>query len=209
MELLNLDEIEFFGLLPVSFTNELQEELQACLNDLTQNYHLHHKIQSYISDVFRKNLFIFNNFVLRNILKFPTNFKLERKITDKTIRADVLAMAKDLSQKQNRIIALGTQIYELKKQINIQMDRSNGYKNLLKNKTKFYDCCTGVKEIKAFFKETNELLEKYIAGGKRTDCEFEKLMEYKNIKSEYYKNERNKLVEIADFELLENLNKLI
>lgn len=209
MEQLNEDEIEFFEFLPMSFTNELQEALQECLNDITQHYHLHHKIQTYISDSFKKNLFIFSNFVLRNILKFPANFNLERKITDKTIQADISGMVAALRLKQEKILQLSAAIQELKRKTAIQKIRNDGYKNLLQNKVKFYDLCTGAREIKAFLKETSNLFEKCQNIGKRRDCEFEKLMEYKNIKSEYYKNERAKLLEIADFEALENLNKFI
>ncbi|ELA42614.1 uncharacterized protein VICG_00366 [Vittaforma corneae ATCC 50505] len=209
MEQLNEDEIEFFEFLPMSFTNELQEALQECLNDVTQHYHLHHKIQTYISDSFKKNLFIFNSFVLRNILKFPANFKLERKVTDKTIQADISGMVEALRLKQEKVLQLSTAVQELRTKIAIQKTRNDGYRSLLQNKTKFGDLCTGAKEIKVFLRETNDLFEKYQNIGKRRDCEFEKLMEYKNIKSEYYKNERAKLLEIADFEALENLNKLI
>lgn len=209
MEQLNADAIEFFGFIPISFTNELQKELQTALEDITQNYHLHHKIQTYIFDSFNKNIFIFNNFVLRNILKFPSNFKLERKITDKTIQANVSEMIQNLYQKQEKILQLKTTIFNIKKRLAIQKCRNDGYKSLLQNKNNFLDQCTGAKEIKRFLKETSELLEKYQNVGKRRDCEFEKLMEYKNIKSEYYKNERNKLLEIADFETLETINKNI
>lgn len=207
METHNSDEIEYFEFLPISFTNELQEELQESLKDIVQNYHLHHKIQSYIQDSFKKNFFIFSNFVLRNILKFPDNFKLERKVTDKTICVDINEMGRNLIEKQKKILELSKTISELKSKINVQMNRNNGYKNLLKNKDKFNDLCTGAKEMKAFMRETNDLFEKYQSIGKRKEGEFERLMEYKNIKNEYYKNERAKLLEIADFETLETLNK--
>lgn len=209
MDQVNVDEIEFFGFLPVSFTNELQEELQECLNDIAQHYHIHHKIQSYISDAFKKNIFIFSNFVLRNILKFPANFKLERKVTDKTIQEDIPALLREIHEKQTRIITIKGQLAELKQKISIQNERCNGYKKLLENKARFYDMCTGAREINSFLKENNDLLEKYQSIGKKRECEFEKLMEYKNIKSEYYRSERDKLLDVADFDILENMNKMI
>lgn len=209
IEQLNEDEVEFFGFLPITFTNELQEELLECLNDIVHQFHLHHKIQTYILDSFRKNMFIFSNFVLRNILKFPASFKLERKITDKTIQADASEFVSILQQKQEKLFQLRVQVQELKTKIAVQNMRSTGYQNLLQNKAKLYDLCTGAREIRTFLEETSDLYEKYRAIGKRRDCEFEKLMEYKHIKSEYYKNERNKLLEIADFEVLESINKHI
>ena len=204
MDMANQDEIEYFGFLAVSFTTDLREELEECLNDIFKNSHLHQKIQTHISDSFKKNFFIFNNFVLRNILKFPCNFKLERKATDKTIE-----IIKRISEKQREIQELKNKILNLQEKIEFQENRSNGYKNLLKNRSKFNDLVTGANEIKIFLKETNVLYEKYKTGAKRKDYEFEKLMEYKNIKSEYYKTERNKLLEISDFDTLEYINKNI
>lgn len=209
MDLTNQDEIEYFGFLAVAFTTDLREELQESLNEVFHNTHVHQKIQSHINESFKKNFFIFNNFVLRNILKFPANFKLERKVTDKTIDTDVASMITALVEKQNRILTLKTQMAQLKGKIAIQENRCNGYKKLLENQGKFKDLCTGAKEIKSFFKETSDLYEKYKAGGKRKDCEFEKLMEYKNIKSEYYRTERDKLLGVCDFNTLEYINKNI
>lgn len=209
MEHLNEDEIEFFGFIPVSFTNELQEDLQEALNDIVHNFPLHHRIQAYILDAFRKNLFIFSNFVLRNILKFPPSFRLERKVTDKTIHTNVPALLGTLAVRQERISQLSTALNGLRTRLAYEQARADGYRKLLENKARFQDLCTGAREIKGFLRETGELFEKYQAIGRRRDGEFERLMEYKNIKSEYYKNERGKLLEIADFEALEHLNKII
>lgn len=207
MEHLNEDEIEFFGFLPISFTNELQQELLDSLDDITNNFHLHHKIQTYISDAFRKNLFIFSNFVLRNILKFPPGFRLERKVTDKSIQANVPALLEDLGTRQAKMTQLSSVLGQLRGKFASQQARAAAYRNLLRNKSRFQDLCTGAREIKGFLKETSELLDKYQAIGKRKDGEFEKLMEYKNIKSEYYKSEREKLLDLASFEALEHLNR--
>lgn len=207
MDLTNQDEIEYFGFLAVAFTTDLREELQECLNEIFNNNHINQKIQSHINESFKKNFFIFNNFVLRNILKFPTNFKLERKVTDKTIETDVSAILSSLLEKQNKILELKAQVLQYRKNMAIQETRCSGYKKLLENQPKFRDLCTGAKEIKNFFKETNELYEKYKAGGRRKDSEFEKLMEYKNIKSEYYRTERDKLLAMCNFEVLEYINK--
>jgi hypothetical protein len=209
MEFTNEDEIEYFGFLSISFTTDLREELNDNLNDIFNNYHLHNKIQTHISESFKKNYFIFNNFVLRNILKFPNNFKLERKITDKSIETDSNEMIIKIVEKQKKLLEIKNKIQRLEEKVEFEKNKANGYKNLLKNKSQFYDLVTGAKEIKIFLKETNVLYEKYKTGAKRKDSEFEKLMEYKNIKNEYFKAERSKLLEISDFETLEHLNKNI
>ena len=43
----------------------------------------------------------------------------------------------------------------------------------------------------------------------KKESNFDKLLEYKNIKNEYYKNEKNRLLEIASIETLEKLNRQI
>jgi len=206
MEFHNEDEIEYFGFLPVSFTTELQSDLDAALNEILSNNRLHGKVQSFIVESFRKNIFIFNNFVLRNILKFPPNFRLERKITDKSIAVDIKDMVDLVVAKQKQILELKQELSNLEKELANHTDRNNGYKQLLSNRDNFNDLCTGAKEIKSFLKDTSELYEKYKTNCMRKDAEFDKLMEYKNIKSEYYKTERDRLLEIADFEVLENFN---
>lgn len=208
MELRNIeDEIEYFELLPLTFTTELQKELEEALTDILQGCHTHHKVQSHILGSFKKNLFIFSNFVLRNILKFPTNFKLERKVTDKFIQADINGLVAKLGEKQSQVLDLRRQIVAVEKKIRQETDRNNGYRSLLQNRAHFNDMCTGAREIKRFLKETSSLYEKYKSSYPRKDNEFDRLMEYKNIKSEYYRNERDRLFEVADFDTLEHINK--
>lgn len=207
MDFINQDEVEHFGFLGVAFTAELGEEMQECLNELFLNTHAHQKIQAHITEAFKKNFFIFNNFVLRNILKFPGNFKLERKVTDKTIEVDLAGLVERLGEKQLRILELKRRMLEVEEKIAVEEDRKGGYDSLLRNKAGFMDMCTGAREIKQFLRETNDLFEKYKTGAKRKDNEFEKLMEYKNIKSEYYKNERDGLLRVADYETLEYLGR--
>lgn len=208
MELHNIeDEIEYFELLPLTFTTELQKELEEALTDILQGYHVHHKVQTHILGSFKKNLFIFSNFVLRNILKFPANFKLERKVTDKFIQTDVNGLVDKVAEKQSQISDLRRQVVAMEERIRLEVDKNNGYRSLLQNRTQFNDLCTGAREIKRFLKETSNLYEKYKSSHPRRDNEFDRLMEYKNIKSEYYRNERDRLLEVADFGTLEHINK--
>lgn len=210
MELHNIeDEIEYFELLPLSFTTELQKDLEEALTDVLQSHHAHHKVQTHVLGSFKRNLFIFSNFVLRNILRFPANFKLERKITDKFIQADVGEMINKMIERQLQVQDLRRQIAAMEEKVRRETDRNNGYRSLLENKAYFNDMCTGAKEIKKFLKETGSLYERYKSSCPRRDNEFDRLMEYKNIKSEYYRNERDKLLEVADFDILEHINKSI
>lgn len=205
--LTNEDEIEYFEFLPIAFTTELYEELLSNLNEVVQGYHVHQKIHLHLQESFKKNFFIFNNFVLRNILKFPGHFKLERKATDKIIDADISQLLTLVNEKHDKIKELKSEILEFKAKMVYQTNRRNGYIKLLEEKEKFIDMCSQAKEIKKFLRETHDLYEKYKLSKRKKDSEFDKLLEYKNIKSEYYKNERSRLLEIADFESIDHFYK--
>lgn len=202
------DEIEYFGFLPITFTTDIQESLEETLADIMQrNGPVPGRIQTQIQDALKKNIFIFNNFVLRNILKFPQGFKLERKATDKFICEDVALLATAVHAAQQRVLLLKEQRRELLGQIGLQSDRINGYQALLRTKDKYADMIAGAREIRKFTRETNEIYESFRISGTRKESEFENLLEYKNIKNVYYKEERDRLLKIAGFDTLDYLAK--
>lgn len=204
----NGDEIEYFGFLPITFTTDLQESLEEALKEIFQtNTVFSQKVESHLMDSFKKNIFIFNNFVLRNILKFPTSFRLERRITDKLIKADTNKLLQRLQEKQKRLLELNKELRSKQESLRMVMDRKNGYSSLLKNKTMYEDMIFGAKEIKGFLKESTSLYENYQIANNRREGDFDKLMEYKNIKSDYYRTERDRIFEVAGLDSLEYINK--
>lgn len=200
----NEDEIEYFGILPVAFTADLQESLEESLKEIIQgNAACSQKVETHITEAFRKNIFIFNNFVLRNILKFPSNFKLERMITDKVIKADLNKLVEKINEKQKMIVDLQEMLVKKQNDLNIAINTKNGYENLLKDKQRYYDLVLGAREVKNFMKETKSIYERFQMNNGKKDNEFDKLMEYKNIKNEFYKSERDKLFDVAGLETLD------
>ena len=201
----NEDEIEYFEFLPKIFTTDLQEALEETLCDIIAG--LPPKIQTHITDSFYKKIFIFNNFVLRNILKFPSSFKLERKITDKFITTDVKQLIDNVNDLNDKIDAMKNKMKELNGKLEKEMIKNKLYKSLLSNKHDYTELCETTVEIKNFIKETNEMYDKYSMIGHKRESKFNKLMEYKNIKSEYYKKERDRLFNIATIDMVEHMNK--
>lgn len=204
------DEIEFFGFLPITFTTDLQESLEETFHEIMQHNHpVHSLIQTRILEAFKKNIFIFNNFILRNILKFPVNYKYERKNSDKVIQEDVKNLIERLCNKQKEAIELEKKKLELTGKLLTAIDINNGYRDLLKNKDKYHDMTEAAKEISKFLNETMEIYEnfKILTYGK--DSDFENLLEFKNIKNIYYKEEKKRLFEIASLETLEYITKKI
>lgn len=203
------DEIEYFGFLPITFTTDLQESLEDTLKDIIhRNSPLPNSIQTQISDSLKKNIFIFNNFVLRNILKFPPNFKLERKITDKVIGEDVNKLVDSISMIHKKLADLKKQHIALEEQLGLQINRNSAYKNLLKNKESYTNMISAAREIRKFMNETTEIYETFRISSCRRENDFENLMEFKNIKNIYYKEEKDRLYGIASADVLEHFSKI-
>ncbi|KAI5154184.1 hypothetical protein ENBRE01_3312 [Enteropsectra breve] len=204
------DEIEYFGFLPITFTTELQEALEEALTEIINTAgNVPGKAQDAIQGSLKKNIFIFNNFVLRNILKFPPKFKLERKITDKCIDGDAMQMANGLFEKQQRVHELVEEEKTLLRKLSKEKNRNNAYKSLLANNEKYMELIGAAKDIKMFLKETSEGCDTLAMSSSKKENEFDSLMVFKNLKSEYYKDQRDKLLKIASFDTLDYFNKRI
>ncbi|KAL6120504.1 hypothetical protein NUSPORA_02760 [Nucleospora cyclopteri] len=201
----NEEEIEYFGFIPASFTMELQNSLENALFDSFNDTNKY--LKGPLEESFRKNIFLFNNFVLRNILKFPPDFKLERKVTDKVIKDDVNKKIAELRRIEGQLQKRKEQLHEAKLQFIRNVNVNEGFRCLLKN---YNDIIT----VNDTFKEVEELLylcknkyEEHSLKGSGLKEEFKKLMEHKYMKNEYYQNERKRLNEIAGTEEIENIVK--
>ncbi len=198
------DEIEFFGFLPITFTTDLQESLEEAFHDVMQNNApIHSRIQSQILEALKRNIFIFNNFILRNILKFPSHYKYERKSSDKVIQENIQDRLKNLKLKQQELKKLVFERKELFLKLEIERNRNIAYKELLTNKNKYLEMIDAAKDIKKFLDETMKIYEEFKILNYGKNTEFENLLEFKNIKNIYYKEEKNRLFEIASPEVLE------
>ena len=203
------DEIEYFGFLPITFTTDLQEGLEDALRDvLHRNSPVPGNIRAQIADALRKNIFIFNNFVLRNILKFPQNFRLERKVTDKVIGEDVARLTDAVAAAQHRLADLRALHAALGGRLAAASNRNGGYKALLRNREGYAGMVAAAAEMRRFMAETAEIYDAFRINSSRREHDFENLMEFKNIKNIYYKEEKDRLYGIANSDVLEHYNKL-
>ncbi|KAI4292394.1 hypothetical protein PAPHI01_1668 [Pancytospora philotis] len=200
------DEIEFFGFLPVTFTTDLQEALEDTLEEILQrNSVVSTRVRSGLLSALRKNLFIFNNFVLRNILKFPPGFKMERKISDVEIRGDAGALIEAIRALQSQTLRLREERRALHGRLGALVSRNNGYRSLLANQQKHLETAEAVREVRKYLKEMTGIYEQFKISACTKENDFDSLMEYKDIKNDYYRDERDKQLGIADFEALEYL----
>lgn len=203
-------EIEYFGFLPVTFTTDLQECLEETLADIMQHNGITStRMRTRLLDAFRKNVFIFNNFVLRNILRFPPGFRLERRVTDCTIQEDPRKLACAVADTQKHLMRLREERVVLCDWLCALENRNSAYRSLLRDAARYREIATGAREVRQYIRETTEVYENFRISACRRESDFESLMEFKNIKNVYFKGERDRLLGVAGFETLEYLNKRI
>lgn len=200
------DEIEYFGLAPVAFVAEIQESLNDTLNEIFREFpSLPSKIRTRVYDLFRRNLVIFSSFVLRNILKFPNGFHLERKITDRHIENSVPELIKAVTREQQRELALRLKKQELQEELNEAIHMKNGYERLLSEKDCFIAMIESARNLQRVFADIGEIYGNLKIGTSQKQTSFDRLMEYKLVKSEYYREERERANKIASIEILDKL----
>ncbi|ORE00429.1 hypothetical protein A0H76_926 [Hepatospora eriocheir] len=199
----NEDEIEYFGFVPYCFTLELQQCLEDEFNDTISELNTDKELAKQIVGYFRKNCFMMVNYMRRNILKFPENFKYERLVTDEVVEDDIQEILSDVNQLQKEKTNLMKKINELKiekiKKINI----SSGYKSLLKHKEDYYNLKEHLSEIKKLVEKTELKYASYVQNGDLNGIK--KLMQHKNIENEYFDNELVRLERIGSIETLKQL----
>ncbi|KAI5176546.1 hypothetical protein PAEPH01_2346, partial [Pancytospora epiphaga] len=182
------DEIEFFGFLPVTFTTDLQESLEDTLREILQRNDIKSsKLRASFFDSLKKNIFIFNNFVLRNILKFPPGFKIERRITDLKIHGDASKLVRAIEDAHNNAMKLNEERACLREKMHELMCRNSAYKNLLRDHDKHMELSEAAREVRKYLKEVTAVYEQFKISACAKESNFDSLMEYKDIKSDYYR----------------------
>ncbi|KAK1347920.1 hypothetical protein CWI37_0711p0050 [Hamiltosporidium tvaerminnensis] len=193
MHSIETDEIEFFGFIPSCFIKELKENIIQTLNE--------NNADEETLKLFEKNFYIFENFVLRNVFRFPVSFKFERKITDLRIEENVQKKINEylMLVKEETNIIREKQI--LQNKLDIQKYKYNEYlqinkiekemDNLLDSSIKMVNYVQSVSEMRDTFLKSN-------CGKNNTDLY--KMMEHKEIRNNVYKNELKELLEKANIE---------
>ncbi|TBU03988.1 hypothetical protein CWI36_0829p0010 [Hamiltosporidium magnivora] len=193
MHSIETDEIEFFGFIPSCFIKELKENIIQTLNE--------NNADEETLKLFEKNFYIFENFVLRNVFRFPVSFKFERKITDLRIEENVQKKINEYLRlvKEETSIIREKQIFQNK--LDIQKYKYNEYlqinkiekemDNLLDSSIKMVNYVQSVSEMRDTFLKSN-------CGKNNTDLY--KMMEHKEIRNNVYKNELKELLEKANIE---------
>ncbi|OQS54020.1 hypothetical protein EHP00_499 [Ecytonucleospora hepatopenaei] len=202
------DKIEFFNFIPSSllavFIKDLEEILNECFSNKKFQY-----LQPKITSLFKHHMTIFKAFSLRNIFNFPEDFLWERKQTDLLVDANVNKELKELIELQNTLETKNN-LYQNKMYELIELEnRNKGYKCTFANNTKLSESNKMVekleKELKFFLEKTN--LEN--VASEKVQKQVKKFLENKYLKNEFYKEEKNKLLQVAKTEDIEDLTRKI
>ncbi|ORD94022.1 hypothetical protein ECANGB1_1256 [Enterospora canceri] len=201
------DEVEYFGFLPVSFTIELQDELEKILIESLDGQYAHLKPKMH--EMFRRNLFLFSNFVLRNVLVFPAGFRWERRRSDKVVDVDLeekmveLVILKENLEKRRRIYHEGR--VEL-----IKLENRRGSQLcLLESSRRLQDGMDLYGEFERDYESLLGQFGRFNPSSGSSVRKLKKFMEHKYMKQEYYQAERRRLTAIGERDVLESLAKSI
>lgn len=208
-----VDEIEFFGLVPVAFIAELQEEAEKILRESIERLSQLgrsrvQRMSSVLLESFKKNYFIFSNFVLRNIFRFPSTFRLERRASDLVVTADLQAITNDLVGSFEEEDYYKAEIQRLREELEVEMYRRDSYGSLLSCSDAVNSLVLGIRQVHEDFEAVRELYSKLTMINNADDDDLNALLEYREIKNNLAKKERDDLLAIGSDEAFSTLGAL-
>ncbi|KAK6089700.1 hypothetical protein P3W45_001342 [Vairimorpha bombi] len=189
-------EIEYFEFVPINFVNELEAEIHETINT---EFKYAKRISTVLHESCKKNMFIFKNFVLRNILKFPSKFSYERKCTDLVVDSipdidkyyKVVCRQDDLKDKMD---LLSANIRRLK-------NKCTDLSCILEYENDVYESGKNIKNVR----NTYNMIMEYVSTLPFYEIDednFNYLLEYREIRSEILKKKLDNINERIDLDLL-------
>lgn len=177
------DLIEFFEFIPVNFVNELDTEITTLiLSELKNDTQLIHELC-------KKNMFIFKNFVLRNILSFPKSIKYERKKTDLVCEDISFDLYNETINKQAQLIT-EIQAYDIK--IKKLETKNKNLNKILGYEKDIQETLVNIYSVKDKYSRLLEYVNLHMFY-KNDEENFNCLLEYREIRGEILKKEWQKL----------------
>ncbi|KAG5859145.1 hypothetical protein KMI_08g12810 [Encephalitozoon hellem] len=208
----NEEEVEFFGFVPVTLVAELQGEIEGILRDGVEQLSSldrrnAHRISGIVFESFRRNYFIFSNFVLRNILRFPPSFRLERRVNDTVVTMDLQSITDDLVNILGEEDYYRAEVLRLKESIRVERYRLECYRSLLECSGPINGLIGSIVEAYSELENVKKLYNRMSMSGGVDDEDHNALLEYREIRSSLVKKERDDLLRIASEEVLTMMNK--
>ncbi|CAD25594.1 hypothetical protein [Encephalitozoon cuniculi GB-M1] len=208
------EEIEFFGFVPVTLVAELQGEVEAILkNGVEQLSALDrrkvHRVSGTLLESFRRNYFIFSNFVLRNILRFPASFRLERKASDVVVTVDLQSITNDLVSVLEEEDYYEAEVQRQREIIEIERYRLESYRSLLEYSKPVVGLVGSIGKACKELEDVVRLYNKMCMSSSAEDEDYNALLEYREVRSSLAKKERDDLLAIASEEVLAMMSECV
>jgi hypothetical protein len=211
LEMENGEEIEYFGFIPVLFTTELREAMETTITSFGGLEGLPrsrlNNLLALVKSMFSRNFYIYENFVLRNILSFPKTFKLERKRTDLRYDFDLQSLVDEYLALVDEEVLLNTEMVRVQGLIAIEEYKKKEYEKMMGHVLSLRKLVDGTLQLKSRLAAIRSSYHSFSDGESHGRPKLNELMSHKEIRDEMYKKERDGLFSISSLECLENLNR--
>ncbi|KAF9763731.1 hypothetical protein NGRA_1087 [Nosema granulosis] len=200
-------EIEFFEFMPTDFLNDLQTCIEETICKFVDSEFTfaksakRKKIKEMLMESNKKNLFLFRNFVLKNILRFPPKFKMERKKTD-YVSEDLNLENYELNI--NKLIDGYEYLHKLKLDKAVAEYENKQLKSILSNEADLREMGLCLLNLKDKHRRIQEYVKK-IPFCSLNDEDFNSLLEHRELRTEMLKKELERLQEAIDVDYLNSL----
>lgn len=207
----NAEEIEYLGFVPISFIKEIQDEihkkakaeLQECsfkgIPNLKQNKK---HAMDIISLSLSKNFFFFQNFAVKAIFSFPKSFSFERKITDLRCEAKIQKLVDEFLQIVEEEKYLRSETLRLEGEIETERFKCAQYRSLLKHEEDMSNAIQSIEELQMLSNEAEKLCQVLMEKQLLQNDDEREIIEFKSLRNEMYKKERDSLYSKASVESL-------
>jgi hypothetical protein len=203
-------EIEFFEFVPTDFLNDLQTSIEDLICKFIDNEFSFIKsvkkkeIKSLLLESTKKNLFLFRNFVLKNIIHFPPKFVPERKEVDYIEENHIEPILREYFNMKNNLKDLKIQIKNEKENQKMLKYEKIQLENLLKNENELKETALCLLNLKDKHKRLQDYVRK-IPFYSLDDENFKSLLEHRELRSEMLKKELKEMQGSVDVDYLHNL----
>lgn len=206
-----VDEIEYFEFVPISLIRELQEEIQRRtqksiavapfrgVSGFSRNKK--HALDA-ISQSLSRNLFLFQNFVLQTIFSLPRHFSIERKATDLRCEVSVQKLADEFLQIVEEEKYLRGEQMRLEGEVEAEKFALAQYERLLQHECSIAEVVGSTDMLQRLSAEAERTCQGFVERRLQRDSGDSEAVEFRGIKCEMYRKERDELYQRAPADML-------
>lgn len=204
------DEIEYFEFVPVSFVKEVHTEILKKIEQRIGDVVLHGACSSVnkkhaseaVASSLSRNFFFFQNFVVKTVFAFPKDFNFERKVTDMRCEANLQKLVDELLQITEEEKYLRSETLRLEGEIEAEFFRTAQYERLLGGEKEITDAIKSARTLQETCEETLRMYQNFVEAQTGREDEEKDMIEFKGLRNEMYRKERDDLYHKASLDVL-------